>query len=100
MGSFLPILFTGLLGHSVNQARDQKKAANEAAKQQQAQYDALAKERQDATATENNNQVRDQARKRQRSKALSSVGTRKTVLTSPLGLIDQPETNNKTLLGA
>lgn len=81
-------------------ARAQRDAMSEA----QGAQDKLFNEAKSNLATQDSgaaaNAARDAAKRKQQNAALSAVGKRDTILTSPLGLTDQPQTAGKTLLGA
>ncbi len=73
-------------------------AADASAKQEKAQKDLLAKEAKTETQAEQV-RARDAGRQRQRAAQASSGGRAGTVLTSPLGVVGEPTTGSKTLLG-
>lgn len=87
---------------SVQAGNAQKKAANAANDQQQAQDKLLSEAQAKQTADKTNADsiaARDAARNKQRTAAAAATGRQDTILTGALGLTDNPQTQGKTILG-
>lgn len=77
---------------------DTIQSGNRAEAQAKKQEELLAKEAKTETQAEQV-RIRDQARQRQRSGQAAKGGRAGTILTSPLGVVGEPTTGSKTLLG-
>jgi hypothetical protein len=97
---FLFGLIPGILKKSQDETKDAAKFAmnTQAAKQDKLLADAKAQQDQ-SMATEKGNAARDLARKKQLQAASAAQGRSGTILTSPLGLTDEPNGQKKTILG-
>lgn len=87
------------VGLQASESRKARKRAEREANRQRAEQEALLKEREkeqeEITKEEGEVIKRTQRAARTRQKARP----RQTILTSPLGILDEPETEGKTLLG-
>lgn len=83
--------------YQAKRSRDQEKRASKHAKAEMGALEAQRKERESLSVAE---QIRQQARQRQKS-LMSGQGRAGTIATSPLGIVgDATTTGQKTLLGA
>lgn len=88
----------GAIASTIESKKARKSAEREADRQRQERLDAVNRaetEQQEVDITKNRKSVAT----RKRSIASARPRLRDTILTSPLGLQDEPETANKTILG-
>lgn len=78
-------------------SRDSKREAE----QRQAQFNKELEDlkKMSENRDEKNVDIQQEERKKQKKKSTAGTGRRDTILTGPLGVIGEPQTANKTLLG-
>lgn len=81
------------------QGKAARKESKSIQKQQMAQQAGVEQRYKDSMETESQTAAASAARDRQRGQAAGATGMRSTILTSPLGLIGEPTTAKKSLLG-
>lgn len=87
-----------ILGTQIKKKRAEKLAKEQDEKQKGIEAEAATRlEQEESTAA--SQAAGKKARKRQKAKSATAQGRRGTLLTGPLGLVGEPETSGKTLLG-
>lgn len=92
---------TMLAGSAVqaNQQKQQMKEVNRQAEEKQAKTEKDLADRKTLEETQAINEA-NQSQSNARRRALRNNYNRSTILTSPLGVVGEPQTSGKTLLGA
>ncbi len=86
--------------NQIQNIRDSKNTAKAEAKAEMDKLNAEKKKIAEMESAKEAIRVRNEQRERQRQRSVGAFGRRSTILTSPLGLVNDPQsTGQKTLLG-
>lgn len=101
MGDALPWLLLGPAAPLVTGGKKEDKAQNAAndAAQKQKDLEGQLKTQQGTESQQNQNAIRDAAAQKQKQAAAAAYGRNSTILTSPLGVPNNPNDEAKTILG-